>query len=162
MRVANAVIIRVGAGLLLFLLVAATPLVAGFMTDDWRASWSDLSYLGVFLHGFVSLGWAGMIVLPVLFGFAYWLIFVGPDWDPRSARSRRQRRIETAAEVGNSALLMLGGCGLALGLVSGIYAAVAAFAPYVLVGPRLPLNFVLAGISFVLGGGVYALGRYIR
>lgn len=150
-------------GALILALLVAMPLVFGLIRPPAGHEPSPLpGVVGVYAHGFSSLGLAGLIALPLGALFALWLILGERKAVNRRVLAQSHRRRANGLEAARTLGTIFGAAGLIVGSLAGLYALMREYAAHAMIEPYLPLTFELAIPCLVLGGLAYTLARIGR
>jgi hypothetical protein len=153
---------RLVTGALLLLLLVSTPLAFGLWRPVHGVPTHLPGFLGIYEHGLTSLGVAGIVAGALGSAFAFWLIVGERKAVGRRILNQRARNRVNGVQAARALGVILGGAGLIVGSLSGMYAALVEWRPDLVEYPRLPLTFELAVPCLVLGGLAYAAGRFGR
>lgn len=154
---------RIVFGAALFIVLAGAPLLLGLTRHPADAPPEVPSMVGVYALGLSSLGFAGLVSIPLAMVFALWLIAgqrreVNRRWLQQSARNRRN-----FVEFARTFAIIGGAAGIIVGSLAGLYAALVTARPELYYELPLPaLNFQLAIPCLLIGGLLYAVGRIGR
>ncbi len=152
--------LRIVFGAALFIVLAGVPLLLGLTRHPADAPPEVPSIVGVYALGLSSLGFAGLVSIPLAMVFALWLIAgqrreVNRRWLQQSARNRRN-----FVEFARTFAIIGGAAGIIVGSLSGLYAALVTARPELYDELPLPaLNFQFAIPALLIGGLLYAVGR---
>ena len=155
--------LRIVSGATLLLFLAGLPVLLGLTRPGNGAAGEAPGVALVYTHGLSSLSIAGLAAICLAVVFALWLIAgqhqeVNRRYLGRNARTRHN----TVATLRTLAII-LGGAGLIVGSLSGLYAGILQARPDLYT--RLPLPFFTAELALIclIGGAtLYAAGRLGR
>lgn len=153
---------RLATGALLLLLLLSTPLAFGLWGAPPAQAHKMPGAFGLYMDGVSAIGVAGLIALPLGALFALWLILGEQRAVNRRVLTQRARNRRNGIQAAKSLSVILGGAGLIVGSLSGLYAALLAARPDLVMEPRLPLTFDLAIPCLIVGAVAYGIGRLIR
>lgn len=149
-----------GATLLLFLL--GLPAYLG-LTRPATIETEAPGIVLVYTNGLNSLGIAGLVALVFAVIFSFWLIAGQREEIHRKYLGKSARRHHNLVATLRTFCITIGGGGLIVGSLSGLYAAMVQARPDAYY--QLPLPFFtpqLAMIGLIGGGILYGLGRIGR
>ena len=150
-----------GATLLLFL--AGLPVLLGLTRPGHGAAGDAPGVALVYTHGLSSLSIAGLAAICLATVFALWLIAGQHREVNRKYLGQNARRRHNTVATLRTLAIILGGAGLIVGSLYGLYAGILLARPD-LYG-HLPLPFFTAELALTCllgGGGLYAAGRFGR
>lgn len=153
--------LRIASAAVLLLVLMGAPLLLGLGWPSARTEAPDLAR--AYAAGMNSLGMAALVALPLAIVFGLWVLagqrrLVNLKYLGQNARNRHNtiESLRTLATI-------LGGAGLIVGSLTGLYGAMIAARPDIAYGLPLPfLTVELALILLVVSGALYAAGRIGR
>lgn len=156
--------LRIISGATLLLLLTGLPVYLGVTRPGADVGDTELpGILVVYAHGLGSLGMAGAFSLGFAIIFSLWLIAGEHDAVNRKYLAQNARRRHGLVATLRTLAIIIGGAGLIVGSLSGLYAAMIQARPEAY--NQLPLPFFTAQLAMMglLGGGfLYAAGRLGR
>lgn len=154
--------LRIISGALVLLFLAGLPVFLG-LTRPATTETEAPGILLVYTNGLTSLGIAGIAALVFAVIFSLWLIAGQRELVHRKYLGKSARRHHNLVATLRTLAITIGGAGLIVGSLSGLYAAMIQARPDAYY--QLPLPFFtteLALIGLIGGGLLYGLGRIGR
>jgi len=151
--------LRIISGTTLLLFLAGLPLVLG-LTRPATVDAEAPGIVVVYAKGLTSLSIAGLVALVFAVIFSFWLIAGQREEIHRKYLGKSARRHHNMIATLRMLAVTIGGAGLIVGTLSGLYGAMIHARPET--STQLPLPFLtmeLALIGLLGGGFLYALGR---
>ena len=155
--------LRIISGATLLLFLAGLPVLLGLTRPGQGAAVETPGAALVYAKGLSSLSIAGLAAIFLAVVFAFWLIAGQHQEVNRKYLGQNARRRHNTVATARTVAVLLGGAGLIVGSLSGLYAGMLQARPDL--SARLPLPFFTAELALIclLGGGaLYAAGRFGR
>lgn len=154
--------LRIVSGAMLLLVLTGLPVFLG-LTRPAAVESEAPGIVIVYAQGLNSLSIAGLVALCFAIIFSLWLIAGQREAVHRKYLGKSARRHHNMVATARTLAITIGGAGLIVGSLSGLYAAMIQARPDAY--DQLPMPFFtpqLALIGLVGGGILYALGRIGR
>lgn len=151
--------LRIVSGATLLLFLAGLPLVLG-LTRPATTEAESPGIVVVYATGLTSLSIAGLVALVFAVIFSLWLIAGQREEIHRKYLGKSARRHHNLVATLRMLAVTIGGAGLIVGTLAGLYGAMIQARPETY--DRLPLPFLTVELALtcLIGGGIlYALGR---
>lgn len=162
MRFSRTKRLRIISGATLLLFLAGLPVLLG-LTRPATGEGDPPGVMLIYTHGLSSLGIAGIVALGLAVVFSLWLLAGQHQEVNRRYLGKNARRRHSTVATLRTVAIIVGGAGLIVGSLSGLYAAMMHARPDLYYS--LPLPFFTAELAWIglIGGGVlYAAGRIGR
>lgn len=155
--------LRIISGATLLLFLAGLPVLLGLTRPAHGAAGETPGVALVYTQGLSSLSIAGLAAICLALVFALWMIAGQHQEVNRKYLGQNARRRHNTVATLRTLAVILGGAGLIVGSLAGLYAGILQARPDLYA--RLPLPFFTAELALIclLGGGaLYAAGRFGR
>lgn len=163
MRFSRTKRLRIISGATLLLVLTGLPVLLGLTRPAPGTGAEAPGVAVIYTSGLSSLGIAGWVAFGFAVIFGLWLLAGQRQEVNRKFLGRNARRRHNLVATLRTLAIIIGGAGLIVGSLSGLYAAMVHARPDVYY--QLPLPFFTTQIALIglLGGGaLYAAGRFGR
>lgn len=151
--------LRIISGATLLLFLAGLPLLLG-LTRPATAEAEAPGIIVVYATGLTSLSIAGLVALVFAVIFSVWLIAGQREQIHRKYLGKSARRHHGMVATLRTLAVTIGGAGLIVGTLAGLYGAMVQARPETYNQLPLPALTVELALTCLIGGGIlYALGR---